>query len=64
MAKQMFVSIKFKMAGKILFALGNILILINALDYVFQWNVVNNSLFLLGLLIVVVSLYIIKVSEK
>ena len=62
--KQMFAPINFYLAGKIFLALGIILIILNILDYLTSWFKLNNSLLIIGLVMILIGLYLIKIVGK
>mgnify|MGYP007094908183 CR=1 FL=1 len=61
--KPTFVTVKYKIVGKILLILGFVLVVVNALDYLLQWNVVNNSVFTVGMSLCAIGLYLVKIPK-
>jgi hypothetical protein len=59
-----FVPVNFQLAGKILLALGIILIILKGVDYLTCWVMLPNDLFLIGLALIVVSAYLIFIVPK
>jgi len=64
MSKNMFAAINFNLAGKVLLVVGFLFIIINAISYIFNQEQVNYSLFIIGLALIAVSLYLIKFGPK
>ena len=59
-----FVPIPFKSAGKIIFPISLVLVTIGGLDYLFGMDLIPLSVFLLGLGLFIISLYLLFIVPE
>jgi len=59
-----FVPIPFKSAGKVLFPISLLMIIVGGLDYFMDWAVIPTAVLFVGLGLSVVSLYLIFVVPE
>lgn len=63
-SRPIFEPINFHLAGKIFIIIGPILIIINLLDYLGKWQIIDNSAFIFGVVLIAIGLYLIKIVPK